>query len=188
MQSKASTVAQYLTELPADRRAVIERVRAVIRANADPLIEEGMQYGMIGYHIPHSVYPPGYHCDPRQPLPFICLASQRNYLSLHLGFVYGRPEVETKFRAAWAKTGKRLDMGKACLRFRKLEDLALDVLADSIRSVSVRKFIEFYESALRDVRRRKNAPSSADSTRRRANKPGTGMKSGTASTPSRKRR
>lgn len=168
MQSKASTVAQYLKELPAERRAAIGAVRAVIRKCVDPLIEEGMQYGMIGYYIPHSVYPPGYHCDPKQPLPFICLASQKNYMSLYLGCIYGRPEVEKNFRATWAKTGKRLDMGKACLRFRRVEDLALDLIADSIRGISVREFIAFYESVVKNLRRKKT--SSGKSTRRPAAK------------------
>ena len=74
MQSKATTVAKYLAELPADRRATLAAVRAVIQRNLDPLYEEGMLYGMIGYYVPHRVYPPGYHCDPKQPLPFTCLA------------------------------------------------------------------------------------------------------------------
>jgi hypothetical protein len=153
MQSKATTVPQYLKELPADRRAAIETVRQVIRQNLDPVFEEGMQYGMIGYYVPHRVYPPGYHCDPSQPLPFICLASQKNYMSVYLGCVYG-PEREKPFREAWAKTGKKLDMGKSCVRFRKPEDLALDVIGDSIRSVSARGFINYYESAIKTARRR----------------------------------
>ena len=144
MQSKATTVRQYLAELPADRRAAIEGVRAVILENIDPVFEEGMQYGMIGYYVPHRVYPPGYHCDPKQPLPFICLASQKNYMSLYLGSVYG-PEREKPFREAWAKTGKKLDMGKSCVRFRKLENLALDVIGESIRRVSACGFIQQYE-------------------------------------------
>jgi hypothetical protein len=153
MQSKATTVAQYLAELPADRRAVIESVRALILQNLDPVFEEGMQYGMIGYFVPHRVYPPGYHCDPRQPLPFICLASQKNHLSLYLGCVYG-PEREKPFREAWAKTGKKLDLGKSCLRFKKLEDLALDVLGESIRRTSARGFIRYYEAMIPTLRRR----------------------------------
>ena len=159
MQSKATTVSQYLAELPADRRAVIESVRALILQNLDPVFEEGMQYGMIGYYVPHRVYPPGYHCDPKQPLPFICLASQKNYMSLYLGCVYG-PEREKPFREAWAKTGKKLDMGKSCIRFRKLGDLALDVIGNSIRPVSARKFIEYYESIIKTLRRRPAAKSS----------------------------
>ena len=151
MQSKATTVRQYLAELPADRRAAIEGVRAVILENIDPVFEEGMQYGMIGYYVPHRVYPPGYHCDPKQPLPFICLASQKNYMSLYLGSVYG-PEREKPFREAWAKTGKKLDMGKSCVRFRKLEKLALDVIGESIRRVSARGFIQHYELMTKGVR------------------------------------
>ncbi len=156
MQSKATTVQRYLAELPADRRIVIEGMRAVIRKNLDPVFEEGMQYGMIGYYVPHSVYPAGYHCDPKQPLPFICLASQKNYLSLYLGSVYS-PEREKPFREAWAKTGKKLDMGKSCVRFRKLDDLALEVIGESIRRTSAQKFIEFYESGLKNQPRDRRA-------------------------------
>ena len=156
MQSKATTVRKYLAELSADRRAAIECVRAVILQNLDPLFEEGMQYGMIGYFVPHRVYPPGYHCDPKQPLPFICLASQKNYLSLYMGCVYG-PEREKPFREAWAKTGKKLDMGKSCVRFRKVEDLAVEVIGDSIRRTSARGFIEYYESVLKTTLRQSQA-------------------------------
>lgn len=153
MQSKATTVRQYLAELPAERRSILEAVRALILKNLDPLFEEGMQYGMIGYYVPHRVYPAGYHCDPKQPLPFICLASQKNYLSLYLGCVYG-PEREQPFRAAWAKTGKKLDMGKSCVRFKKLDDLALEVIANVIRRTRARAFINYYESTLAILRRR----------------------------------
>ena len=129
-------------------------MRAVILKNLDPTFEEGMQYGMIGYYVPHSVYPPGYHCDPKQPLPFICLASQKNYMSVYLGCVYG-PEREKPFREAWAKTGKKLDMGKSCVRFKKVEDLALKVIGDSIRRLPARTFIEYYESVIQtSIRRR----------------------------------
>jgi len=153
MQSKATTVKQYLAELPADRRLAIEGVRTVILKNMDPVFEEGMQYGMIGYYVPHRVYPPGYHCDPKQPLPFICLASQKNYMSLYLGCVYG-PGREQPFREAWAKTGKKLDMGKSCVRFKKLDDLALDVVGEAIRRTPARAFIEYYESVIKTMRSR----------------------------------
>jgi len=166
MQSKATTVQQYLAELPADRRAAIEGVRTVIRRNLDPVFEEGMQYGMIGYYVPHRIYPPGYHCDPKQPLPFICLASQKNYMSVYLGCVYG-PEREKPFREAWAKTGKKLDMGKSCVRFRKVEDLALDVIGEAIQRTSARKFIEYYESVAKNMRRRSAGSKPAKSARTR---------------------
>jgi len=159
MQSKAITVQEYLAELPADRRSVIESVRAVIRKNLDPLYEEGMQYGMIGYYVPHRIYPPGYHCDPKQPLPFVCLASQKNYLSVYLG-CHGNPESERWFRAAWANTGKKLDMGKSCLRFKKLDDLALDVIGESIRRMPARAFIQYYETVIKNLRRKPASKSS----------------------------
>lgn len=152
MQSKATTVAQYLAELPEDRRIAIEAVRKVVLKNLDKKFEEGMQYGMIGFYVPHSVYPPGYHCDPRQPLPFAGLGSQKNYMSLYLGCVYGSHIAAQRFQAEWAKTGKKLDMGKSCIRFRKLEDLALDVIGETIRRVKAKAFIESYESALRTAR------------------------------------
>jgi hypothetical protein len=172
MQSKATTVQQYLKELPADRRSAIEGVRKLILKNLDPVFEEGMQYGMIGYYVPHSVYPPGYHCDPKQPLPFICLASQKNYMSVYLGCVYG-PEQEKPFRDAWEKTGKKLDMGKSCVRFRKLDDLALEVIGESIRSVSAQGFIEYYESVLKTLlrRSRRSADAKPAKTRKKPAKP-----------------
>lgn len=118
MQSKAATVAEYLAELPEDHRRAIEAVRKVILDNLDSGYEEGMQYGMIGYYVPHRIYPAGYHCDPKQPLPFAALASQKNYMSLYLMCIYGETPLAAWFREAWAKTGKKLDAGKACIRFK----------------------------------------------------------------------
>ncbi len=149
MQSKATTVAEYLAELPEERRAALEAVRQTILKNLPKGYEEGMQYGMIGYFVPHSVYPPGYHCDPKQPLPFACLASQKNYISVYLGCVYADPEHEAWFREAWAKTGKKLDMGKSCVRFKKLDDVPLNVIGQAVKRVPVKKFIEHYESAIK---------------------------------------
>ncbi len=153
MQSKATTVKAYLAELPTDRRTAIEAVRAAVLKNLDRDYEEGMQYGMIGFYIPHRVYPPGYHCDPKQPLPFACLASQKNYMSIYLGCVYGDHPLAKWFKDAWAKTGKKLDMGKSCVRFKRVEDLALDVIGEAIRRMPAREFIAYYESVLKDSRR-----------------------------------
>lgn len=150
MQSKAATVEQYLSELPADRRRYMEAVRQVILNNLDQDYEEGMQYGMIGYYVPHRVWPAGYHCDPKQPLPFAALASQKNYMSLYLMCVYGDSPHAKWFKDAWAKTGKKLDMGKACVRFKKLDDVALDVIGEAIKRVPARKYIE-YCTAARDT-------------------------------------
>lgn len=147
MQSHATTVEQYLAELPEDRRAAISAVRQVILQSLDRNYKEGMQYGMIGYYVPHEVYPPGYHCNPKQPLPFASLASQKNYMSVHLMSVYGSDE--EWFRAEWAKTGKKLDMGKCCVRFKKLDDLALDVIGAAIARVPVTQWVSFCESAIK---------------------------------------
>ncbi len=147
MQSKATTVEQYLAELPPDRREAISAIRDVILKNLDKDYEEGMNYGMIGYSIPHRIFPDGYHCNPKQPLPFACLASQKNYMSLHIMCVYTQGEEDSWFRQAWAKTGKKLDMGKCCIRFRKLEDVALDVIGEVIRRSPAKAFIEYYKSA-----------------------------------------
>ena len=174
MQSKATTVEQYLASLPADRRAALGTVRETILRNLDRDFEEGMQYGMIGYYVPHRVYPAGYHCNPRQPLPFAALAAQKNYMSFYIMSVYANSEHETWFRKAWAKTGKKLDLGKCCVRFRKLEDLALEVIGQAVRRVSVKAYIEHYESVLRTTR--KAAPKRAASSGRTAT-PGTATRS-----------
>jgi Domain of unknown function (DU1801) len=157
MQSKAKTVAEYLASLPPDRREALEAVRKLLRANLDPKIEECMQYGMIGYAIPHSVYPPGYHCNPKEPLPFAGLASQKGYMSLYLCTVYGE-EGWQEFTQAWKATGKKLDMGRCCIRFKKLEDLALEVIARHVRSVRAKDYIAYYEATLGAKRASKAAP------------------------------
>ncbi len=168
VQSKATTVRDYLAELPEDRRAALQAVREVILKNLDDDFEEGMQYGMIGYYVPHSVYPPGYHCDPRQPLTFASLASQKNHMALYLMCVYGDQNQRTSFEAEWKKAGKKLDMGKSCVRFKKLDDLALGVIGETIRRVTARKYIEICERALSS--RQKGPAKKAASTRKAAKK------------------
>ncbi len=148
MQSKATTVAEYLRSLPEDRRHAIEAVRKVILANLDKDYVEGMGYGMIGYSVPHRVFPAGYHCDPKQPLPFACLASQKNHMALYLMAIYGSAEQRRLLEEAWARTGKKLDMGKSCIRFKKVEDLPLDVIGAAIRRVPAKKYVEHYLIAL----------------------------------------
>ncbi len=148
MQSKASTVAEYLKSLPPDRRAAIEAVRKVILENLDSDYVELMSYGMIGYAVPHSVYPGGYHCDPTQPLPFAGLASQKGHMSLYLMCVYGDEAAHAKFRKAWEATGKKLNMGKACIRFKRIEDVALDVVGSTIKSMPAKAYIRRCEAAI----------------------------------------
>jgi Domain of unknown function (DU1801) len=157
MQSKATTVAQYLAELPEDRRKAIEAVRQVVLKNLDKDYEEGIQYGMIGYYVPHRVHPAGYHCDPKQPLPFAGLASQKNHMALYIMCVYGHSDHANWFQQAWAKTGKKLDMGKACVRFKKVDDLALEVIGEAIRRVPAKKYIEICEASLNSAKEQKSA-------------------------------
>lgn len=147
MQSKATTVEQYLKELPEDRRAAISAIRSMILKNLDKDFEEGIQYGMMGYYVPHRIFPDGYHCDPNQPLPFVSVASQKNHMAIYMMCTY-MDKSEDEFRNAWLKTGRKLDMGKSCIRFRKLEDVALDVIADVIRNITAKRFVERYREEL----------------------------------------
>ncbi|MHC4091185.1 MAG: DUF1801 domain-containing protein [Planctomycetota bacterium] len=186
MQSKAQTVNQYLAELPDDRREVLQAIRAVILKNLPKGYEEGMLYGAIAYFVPHSVYPPGYHCDPRQPLPFAGLASQKNHMSLSLMCVYDDQEHEAWFRDAWAKSGKKLDMGKSCVRFKKIDDVPLKVIGEAIKRVPAKKFIEHYESMVKPAGKRASKASAGhDSATTTARKPVRKSASPRASAPAR---
>ena len=150
MQSSASTVEAYLAELPDERRAIVAAVRDTVLANLDPAYAEGMGYGMIGWSVPHSVFPAGYHCNPKLPLPFASLASQKNHVSLYL-MGLGEPESEDVvwFRQAWAASGKKkLDMGKACIKFKKLDDIALDVIGEAIKRMPAARYIALYQQTL----------------------------------------
>jgi hypothetical protein len=155
MQSQAKTVREYLSELSPERRVAIEAVRKVIVANLDKNVEESMQYGMISYAIPHRVYPDGYHCNPKQPLPFASLASQKQYMSLYVMSVYGQPKEENWLRERWTAAGKKLDMGKCCIRFKSLDDVPLDVVGELFRRVSAKDFIAHYESVIKKPAKKK---------------------------------
>jgi hypothetical protein len=148
MQSKAGTVAEYLQELPADRRAVLAKVRSLLKKNLPKGLVELMGYGMICYSVPHSIYPPGYRCDPKTPLPFASLAAQKNYYALYLMTIYGSEELEAWLRAEYKARGLRLDMGKGCLRFKRLEDLPLDVIAELAGRVTLEEYIRRYDAQI----------------------------------------
>ena len=140
MKIKAATIDEYLEQLPEDRRKALEAVRKVIRKNLPKGYEEVLQYGIIGYVVPLKTFPAGYLNRKNEPLPYICLASQKNYMSIYMMSVYG--DAEAKFREEYAATGKRLDMGKCCVRFRKLDDLPLDVIGRAVARYPVKKWIE----------------------------------------------
>lgn len=148
------TVAEYLASLPPERRSAVAAVRKAIVANLDRDFEEGIQYGMIGYFVPHRVFAPGYHCDPKQPLPFAGLASQKGHITLYLMGLYMGPAngkasaLRQWFETAWKKSGKKLDMGKACVRFKTIDDVPLDVIAEVFRRQTARAYIDLYVSSL----------------------------------------
>ena len=146
MAAKPTTVKAYLDTLPEDRRKAIRKVRAAVNRALPKGYKEGVQYGMIGWFVPHSIYPDGYHCNPDQPLPFASLASQKQYMSLYLMCIYGDAKHRAWFEKAWKKTGKRLDMGKSCIRFKDVEDLPLDLIEEAIARVPVEEYVAHYES------------------------------------------
>jgi len=144
VRSDASSVAEYLAELPPDRREAITTVRQVILDHLPPGFEEAMQYGMISYVVPLERYPNTYN---GQPLAVASLANQKNHMAIYLTGVYGDDGAQDWLRQRWATTGKKLDMGKSCLRFKRLEDLALDVVGEAIERTSLESFVAAYERA-----------------------------------------
>jgi hypothetical protein len=161
MQSSAKTVQEYLKELPADRREVISAVRGVILANLPKGYEERMSYGMIGYVVPHSIYPKGYQCNPRLPLPFVNLGSQKNHMSLHLMCCYGDSSMKAWLEKAWKDAGKKFDMGGGCVRFKKLEDVPLEVIGRLVTSLPVDAYIRRIEKAFAEIAKSRAAKKTA---------------------------
>ncbi len=144
MQSKAKTVQQYLSELSDDRLEAIESVRDVILENLPDGFEEAMNWGMITYEVPLSLYPNTYN---KKPLMMAALASQKNHMAVYLTGVYADSDSRGRFVDAYKATGKRMDMGQSCVRFRKLDDLPLDLIGEAIATHSVDEFIEIYEAS-----------------------------------------
>ena len=144
VRSKATTVAQYLEELPPERRAVVSAVRKTILANLPEGYAESMNWGMISYEVPLERYPDTYN---GQPLGYLALAAQKRHYSLYMTGVYQDPEQEAKLREGFKKAGKKLDMGKSCVRFRKLDDIPLDVVGDLIASTPPDELIARYEES-----------------------------------------
>ena len=144
----ATTVADYLAGLPPERREIITAVREVVLTHLPAGYEEVMQYGMIAYVVPHRLYPSGYHCDPRQPLTYAGLGVQKNHCALYLMGAYGDAATRAWLEEAWAAAGKKLDMGKACLRFKKLDDLSLPVLGHLIARIPVATYIARVQAVL----------------------------------------
>ncbi len=147
MTSKATTVEEYLSELPEDRRVAVEAIRNEINKNLPKGYEEGIQYGMIGWFVPHSIYPSGYHCDSKQPLPFMSVANQKNHIGFYAFCIYTDNEVKDWFLSEYEKTGLKIDMGKSCVRFKKLDKIPFSLIGQVAAKVPVDKFIAAYEEA-----------------------------------------
>jgi hypothetical protein len=140
VQSDAVSVSDYLAELPEDRRTAVAAVREAILESLPEGYEEVMD-GMIVYVVPHTLYPKGYHVDPRQPLPFVELAAQKRHIAVYLMSLYMDAERERAFREDWMRSGKKLDLGKSCLRFTRLENVHLPALRRVIASTPVAAFV-----------------------------------------------
>ena len=150
MQSKATTVNQYLSEVPPERQAAMNKLRKVILKNLPKGFKEGMGYGMMGYFVPHSIYPAGYHCNPKDPLPFAGLASQKNSINFYHMGIYIEPKLLKWFMDEYAKTGLgKLDMGKSCMRFKKAENIPYKLIGDLMTKLTVEKWIEMFEKKLK---------------------------------------
>ena len=150
MQLKATSPKQYLEELPEDRKTPVSKLRQQILDNLPKGIEEAMNYGMLGYVVPHSVYPDGYHCNPKDPLPFMNLASQKNFVAVYSMVLYSRKDLMDWFTSEYAKRCKyKLDMGKSCIRFKRMDDIPFDLIGELTAKVSTEEWIDIYESAFK---------------------------------------
>lgn len=146
MQSKATTVEQYLAELPADRKKAITELRNVIKKNLPKGFKEEMNYGMIGYVVPHSKYPLGYHCNPKMPLPFLNVASQKNFIAVYHMGMYANPKLLKWFTDGYSKVmGKKIDMGKSCMRYKKPEDIPYKLIGELASKITPDEWIATYE-------------------------------------------
>jgi hypothetical protein len=149
VQSKAPTVAAYLKSLPAEGRKAVGAVRKAVRAHLPAGYAETMQYGMITYVVPLKLYPAGYHTGKGGPLPYTALALQKNHLSVYLMGCYGSKADEAWLKREFKARGKKLDMGKSCLRFKTLEDVPLDVIGAAVARWPVKDYIAKYEKAVK---------------------------------------
>ena len=150
MQSKALTPDAYMAEIPKERQAAFKKLRAVIKKNLPKGFKESMGYGMMGYSVPHSMYPAGYHCDPKQPLPFMGLASQKNFIAVYHMGVYADPKLLKWFTEAYKKqVPGRLDMGKSCMRFTKSENIPFELIGELAGKMTPEEWIAIYEKNMK---------------------------------------
>jgi uncharacterized protein YdhG (YjbR/CyaY superfamily) len=149
MQSKAQSVDTYMSELPEERKAPMQRLREVFKANLPEGFNEEMNYGMIGYVVPRSIYPKGYHCSPELPLPFVNIASQKNFIAVYHMGIYSDEKLLNWFVEEFPKHSKaKLDMGKSCIRFKKMDQIPYDLIGELLTKMTVNQWIERYDSIL----------------------------------------
>ena len=151
MQSKAATVPAYLKEVPADRVAAVKKLRKTIKDNLPDGFKETMGYGMPAYVVPHKLYPDGYHCDPKLPLPFINFASQKNFVALYHMGIYANPKLLAWFEKEWPKhVTTKLDMGKSCIRFKNPDKIPFDLIGQLCQKMAVQDWIKLYEKNVKN--------------------------------------
>lgn len=151
MKIEANSPEEYIDQLSDDRKQVMSKLRQIILDNIPKGFEETMSYGMIGYVVPHSIYPDGYHCSPKLPLPFINIASQKNFIALYHSGIYADNELLEWFKNEYSKHCKsKLDMGKSCIRFKKVEQIPFDLITQLTKKMSCEKWIKIYESNIKN--------------------------------------
>lgn len=149
MRYEATSPEEYINQLPVDRKIAMEMLRETVKANLPEDFEETMAYDMIGYVVPHRIYPDGYHCNPNEPLPFLSIASQKNYIALYHMGVYSFPNVLKWFQEEYPKHVKtKLDMGKSCIRFKKPDQIPYELIAELCRKITVEDYIKQYEHGI----------------------------------------
>lgn len=147
MKYEANSVDDYIAQLPEERKVVLEKMRTIILENLPKGFSERLGYGMPAYVVPHEIYPAGYHCDTKLPLPFMNIASQKNFVALYHMGIYANPELMEWFVTEYPKHCKRkLDMGKSCIRFKKMEDIPYDLIAELATKMSPQDWIDLYEA------------------------------------------
>ena len=150
MQYKATSPEDYIAQIPEERQETAKKLRKVINSNLPKGFEEGIQYGMIGYYVPHSIYPDGYHCTPEEPLPFMCFASQKNSINLYHSGIYAVPEIHDWFVKEYPKhCSRKLDMGKSCVRFKKIDEIPFELIGELCTKMTVQDWIDVYESNIK---------------------------------------
>lgn len=146
----AKNADEYFEAIPEERRAVMKKLREVIVKNLPEGFSESMGYGMLGWGVPHSIYPAGYHCDPKQPLPFLGIASQKNFIALYHMGIYADKDLHDWFVGEYPKYVKtKLDMGKSCIRFKKPESIPFDLIGELVTKMTVQQWIDRYETNLK---------------------------------------